>query len=424
MKKILLSVGLCMLVTFSFAQKKAVKEAKSSMDSKNFTEARTLIAPALTDAETATDPDTWKVAGDIENAAFEQERNNQIFQKDFNESVMYTALMNLYEPYIKADSLGQIPNDKGKVKNKYRKDIVSKMLANHPYYINGGVYYNEKKDYAKASQFFQKYWDIPSLEMFSEDPKDKINTNDSTFQTIKYYAAICAIQAEQHPKAIQLLKRINAEPFVDNSTYKPSDVYELLASEYQVTGDSVSYAQILEDGANKFPKNKFFMPNLINEYIKQGNTDKAIAYLDKAIGNDVDNSFSCDLISTKASLYANKKEYNEAFKAYEAALAKDPNCERALEGLAVSYIVRAQDIKEQAGTISSSKDRTVLDDQAKDLYTKSLPLLEKYKTLLAGRKADNSELSAAVYKLQNVYYNLNMNKEFDKATEELDKLSK
>lgn len=276
MKKILLTAGLCMFVTLSFAQKKAVKEAKSSLNSKNFTEARTLLAPALTDPETATDPETWKVAGDIENTSFEQERNNQMFQKDFNEPVMYEALMATYRPYIIADSLGQIPDDKGKVKNKFRKDITSKMLANQAYFINGGVYYNDKKEYAKAADYFYTYWQIPSLEMFQDEKDNAINTNDSTFQTIKYYAVICAIQAEEHNKAIKMLDKIKSEPFTKNSTYQESDVYELLASEYDAIGDSVQYIALLEEGSNKYPSNQYFLPNLINQYIKQKNMMKLL----------------------------------------------------------------------------------------------------------------------------------------------------
>ncbi|MDL2215296.1 tetratricopeptide repeat protein, partial [Dysgonomonas sp. OttesenSCG-928-M03] len=379
MKKVLLTAGLCMLVTVSFAQKKAVKDAKSAMNSKNFTEARSLIKPALTNSETANDPDAWKTAGDIENKAYEEENLKQLTQKSFDEGAMYDALLNSYAPYLKADELGQIPDEKGKVKNKVRKDIASIMKANQAGFINGGVYSNNQQNFAKASEFFEKYWEIPSLPMFADD-KNAFNTNDSTFQTIKYYAAICAIQAKDDQRAIKLLKKISEEPFTPNSTYKESDVYELLAAEYEQVNDSVNFIALLETSAEKFPKNKYFLPNLINQYIKKGQTDKALAYLDKAIANDP--SSSCDMYSVKASLYAEKKEFEKADGIYNTALNADPNCERALEGLAVSYIVQAQNIKEEAGNVSAAKDRAILDDKAKELYTKAVPLLEKYKDIL------------------------------------------
>lgn len=420
MKKILLTLGLCMLVTASFAQKKAVKDAKSAMNEKKYTEARSLIKPALTDSETANDPDTWKTLGDIENKTYEDENLKQLTQKAFDEAVMYEALLNTFDPYVKADQLAQQPDEKGKVKNKVRKDISATMRANQGGFANGGIYYNNQKEYIKAAEMFEKYWAIPSLDMF-DGQKDLFNTNDSTFQTIKYYAAICAIQGKDEKRAIRLLNKIAEEPFTANSTYKESDVYELLAAQYEQTNDSVNLMNILEISANKFPDNKYFLPNLINQYIKKGQTDKAIAYLDKAIANDP--SRACDMQSVKASLFAEKKEFEKADEIYTVALTADPNCERALEGLAVSYIIQAQNIKEEAGSISAAKERAALDDKAKSLYSKAVPLLEKYQTLLLDRKADESELKPMYVKLQNVYYNLNMDKEMEKVSAELEKLS-
>ncbi|MEN9919079.1 MAG: hypothetical protein RL662_1515 [Bacteroidota bacterium] len=418
MKKVLLTMGLCMLVTVSFAQKKAVKDAKSAISSKNFGEARELIKPALDNEESKNDPDTWKTAGDIENKFYEEENLKQITKKDFSEKRMYDALLKTYAPYVKADELGQLPDEKGKVKNKVRKDVAAIMKANHGGFVNGGIYFNNEKEYAKASEFFYKYWELPSLNMFSDD-KDAFNTNDSTFQTIKYYAVICAIQAKEDQKAIEMLKKITTEPFTPNSTYKDSDVYELLAGEYENVGDTVNFIATLESAAVKFPNNKYFIPNLINQYIRKGQSDKAIAYLDKAIeGNPAG---ACDMYSVKASLYAEKKEFAKADDIYSTALSKDATCERALEGLAVSYILQAQTLKEESGNVSAAKERAALDDKAKVLYTKAYPLLEKYKDALLARKADESELKAMYVKLQNVYYNLNMDKELDVVSAELEK---
>ncbi|HCO66453.1 MAG TPA: hypothetical protein DIT04_01670 [Dysgonomonas sp.] len=422
MKKVLLTTGLCILVAMSsFAQKKAVKDARNAMGKEQFMEARELIKSAMTNPETANDPETWKTAGDIENKFYEQENLKQLTQKEFKEADMYNALLNSYDPYVKADELGQLPDEKGKIKNKVRKDVSAIMRANHGGFVNGGIYFNNEKQYGKAADFFEKYWLIPSLPMF-EDDKNAFNTNDSTFQTIKYYAVICAIQAEQHDRAVTMLKRITEEPFVENSTYKESDVYELLAAEYENLKDSVNFLNTLQVAAEKFPGNKYFLPNLINQYIVKGQSDRAIEYLDKAIRNDP--SGSCDLYSVKASLFAEKKDFTQAEDVYNTALGADPNCERALEGLAVAYIVQAQEIKDEATTVSTAQERAALDDRAKGFYQKSLPLLEKYRDLVMAREsATNNDKRLMYAKLQNAYYNLNMEKEFEEATAELEKYS-
>lgn len=408
MKRSLLLITLCIFAGFSFAQKKAVKDAKSAM--KNVDEARELIKPALTNPETVNDPETWKIAGDIEYKAFDDERTlemqKEITGKGGNEEKMYIGLYNMYDPYIKADELGQIPNEKGQVKNKFRKDIVKNMRDGHRFYINGGVYYNEKKDFKRATDFFERYWELPSLAMF-EDTKSDFNTQDSVYQTIKYYAVISSIQSADHDRSIKLLKKIIAEPYVQNSTYKESDAYELLASEYQQVNDSLAFVQVLNDGAKKFPGNKYFTPNLINEFIRGGKTAEAMAYLDQAIANDPSNT--CELIGVKASLYAEQKNYASAEPAYLQAIAADANCEKALEGLGVLYILQAQDVKEKAGQTNSRSEQAQLDKQTADFYQKSLPYLEKYRDLLKARGADfDLDIKPALMKLQNVYYNLSL----------------
>ena len=132
-----------------------------------------------------------------------------------------------------------------------------------------------------------------------------------------------------------------------------------------------------------------------------------MAYLDQAIANDPSNT--CELIGVKASLYAEQKNYASAEPAYLQAIAADANCEKALEGLGVLYILQAQDVKEKAGQTNSRSEQAQLDKQTADFYQKSLPYLEKYRDLLKARGADfDLDIKPALMKLQNVYYNLSL----------------
>ena len=412
MKKLLFLTMVTIFATTSiFAQKSVVRDAKRSLNS-NLDEARTLIKQAIENAETANDAETWKIYGDIGDKAFDNERTNEMLGKSANEKVMYDGLLESYRPYIKADSLGEIPDGKGKVRNKFRKEIQSKLRANHQFYINGGIYYNDQQNFAKATEFFETFWDIPTLSMF-DNMKDAF-VLDSTYQTIKYYAIITSIQGENHDKAISLLKRAASEPFIENSSFQESDIYELLASEYSQMGDSVEYVNILNEGASRFPNSKYFIPNLVNVFIKNDENDKAMEYLDTAIKNDPSNA--CDLNSVKGALMAENGDFQGAENEYKKALAQDPSCERALESLSVNYILQAQDLKEITATISDRKQQLENDKKTIELYELSLPYLEKFVNLLQERKADTTVLDGALMKLRNVYYNLSL-MGIDKSTE-------
>ncbi|HOO94480.1 MAG TPA: tetratricopeptide repeat protein [Proteiniphilum sp.] len=419
MKKILFLTMMAVLTSGSiFAQKSALKDAKRALGRDDLNEARTMIKQAAEHPETATDPETWKIWGDIGNKAFDLQRTNAMLGKSANDKVMYDGLMESYVPYVKADSLAELPDAKGRVKNKVRKDIAGILRANHPFYINGGVYYNDQGDYKTATDFFEVYWNIPGLPMF-EGENDAF-VLDSTFQTIKYYAIITAIQGEDHKRALAMLQRAAKEPFIENSAYKESDIYELMASEYIQLGDSAKFLEILYDGAEKFPSSNYFLPNLVNVFIREGNTEKAMQYLDKAIENTPQNS--CDLNSVKGALLAEQGNYDAAEAEYRKALAQDPNCERALEAIAVNFILQAQDLKEKTALMSDRQQQMENDKKTVELYQKALPSLEKYAELLKGREAPAHDIESALLKLRNVYYNLSsMGVDKSKEMEEVEK---
>lgn len=422
MKRIFLVASLCLVASgFAFAQKKAVKDAKSALGKDSFSEARELIKPALTDPETATDQETWKLAGDIEFKAADKEIDKEKLKEfqggGWNEATLYEAMYNLYAPYLKADELGQLPDSKGKTKNKVRKDIVKNLKAIYPYYPNAGIYYNTS-DRKKSSELFEMYWNIPQLPMFTDADRAELAIVDSTYQIIKYYATITALQAEDNERSIKLLNRLIEEPYYANSVQKESDAYELLASQYALMGDSSKFLEVLKVGANKFPENQYFVTNLISEYLNKGNMPAALDFLDQAIANG---SNDCMFMSVKGSLYADKKDYLTAQKYYQDALNKDANCERAIEGLGLVYALQGQDVKESAVN-KSRKEQLDIDKEAKALYQNSLPLFEKLYDIQKAKNDTPANIKKTLYKLQNVYYNLEMDVQLKKVEAELEEL--
>ncbi|MDH6313687.1 tetratricopeptide (TPR) repeat protein [Parabacteroides sp. PFB2-10] len=398
MKRVLLlSIALCVAATAAFAQKKAVSQAQSIAKGNNadFAEARTLIKGALENAETKDDPKTWYVAGYVEDQQFSAERMKEMLGQQPNQSVMYTALLNVY-PYLKKSyELDQKPDAKGKVKPKHTKDIKGIMMANHVYYVNGGAYYFDERDYKKAYEFFEQYLAIAEDPMFAGEP---IAAKDTMYQTVQYYSALAAIQTGDHDLALATLDRAK------KYEYKRFEMYQYIHSEYEQLRDTANIEKILKEGMEVFPNEDYFPLHLINIYIYSNRNEEAILYLEKELAKKPDDAKLYDVLG---NIYeTGMKDMENAEKAYIKSLEIDPDYEQALSNLGRVYYNRAINIQADANMISDNKLYQEELAKAKDMFRKALPYFEK----AYAQKPDQVEYMIA---LRGIYYNLNMSKEFD-----------
>ncbi|MCC8094356.1 MAG: tetratricopeptide repeat protein [Tannerellaceae bacterium] len=395
MKRVLLTVALCVAASASFAQKKAVNDAQNSAKSNNFDEARALIKGALENPESKDDAKTWYVAGFIEDQQFSTERAKQVLGQELNEPVMYEALINILPYFVKAYDLDQLPNEKGKVKPRFAKDIKNTLSANHVYYINGGAYYFDERDYKKAYEFFDQYLQISDLPMFKGEPTAE---RDSNFMTIQFYAAVAATQMENPQLAIAALERAKKTGFRGN------DVYQYLAYEYEQLQDNENLERTLKEGMAKYPEEKYYLMSLINNYIYAGKNEEALQYLNTAIAQEPNNAQLYDVMGRVYE--SGLKDYDNAETYFAKALELDPNYTDAMSNLGRIYYNQAVNKLGDANMISDAKQYQEESAKAKEYFRKALPYFEKAHQL----NPDDTEPMIA---LRSIYYNLNMNDEFE-----------
>ena len=408
MKRVLLTVALCVAASASFAQKKVVNEAQSIAKGSNadFGEARTLIKGALENPETKDDAKTWYVAGFIEDQQFNAERAKQILGQQPNEPVMYEALYGILPYFQKAYELDQLPNEIGKVKPKYTKDIKSILSANHVYLFNGGAYYFDKQEYKKAYDFFNQYVEISELPMFAGTQTAE---KDSTFMTVQFYAAAAASLAKDSRLAIAALERAK------NTPYRQYDVYQYLCYEYgeaRTAQDSVMLEKTFEEGMQVFPDSAFFLNNLINTYIYSNRNEKALEMLNVAIQK---NPNDANLYNVMGRVYeTGLKDYANAEKNFQIALEKDPNLTDALSNIGRIYYNQGVNKLSEANMINDSKKYQEELSMAKDLFKKALPYYKK------AHEAEPEKMDNMIA-LRGIYYNLNMGPELEAIEAEMNK---
>jgi tetratricopeptide (TPR) repeat protein len=399
MKKLIFTGVLCLVASLSFAQKKAVSTAKNEIkgNTPNIEEARSGIKGALTNPETENDAETWYVAGLIEDKQFDLERAKEILGQKANDVVMYTALEKIIPYFTKAAQLDLLPDEKGKVKPKYLKDIRAKIKANRPFYINAGLFHYEKQEYKAAYENFKLYGDIPALDIL-KDEKWEVIPGDSTAIQIRYYAGLAAALVPDHQAAIEILEEIK------DKGYNEKDVYQMLCSEYEQIKDSALYEKALEAGFAKFPNENYYVLNLINLNINRGNSQTAIAYLATAIQGNPQNAQLYDVLG---QVYESNKDAENAIVNLKKALEIEPDNTDVLLHIGRVYFNLGVETRTNSDNISDLSKSKAEAQKALDCFKDAMPFFEKV-------FENDSKNIDAIYALRSIYYNLGMGELYEK----------
>ena len=417
---------LLLAASFAFAQEKNVKEAKSIASGTNpdFAKAEALINQALTNPETKDNAETWDVAGFIQKRRSEKEMESAYLRKPYDTLQVYNSALNMCKYYFKCDELAQVPNEKGKIKNKYRKPNASAILAERGNLINGGIqFYNvasqeegdaAKKDNKKALEFFGAYIDIASNPMFE---KENLLQTDTVLPQIAYYASLAAAKIEDYPSILKYA------PYAKEDKEVGRYAMEFVSTALKAQGETDKWLASLKEGLQKYPDHPFFFGHMIDYYSNNNKFDEAMQFADEMLAKDPNNTF---YLYVKGYLYhnmytnlKNEKKDQEAAEALDNAIKYyvkttdvDSNYAEAYSNLGLVYCLQAQDFSEKATTDVNDPKYKEDQDTLKAFYEKAKPYYEKAREL----KPDQRDLW--LNGLHRVYYNLNMGPEF----EEIEKL--
>jgi len=408
MKKIILLLILACSFSANYAQKANVRKAKDKAlngDKPDFVGARDAIKLALNDSTTKDDAETWYVAGLIGNKQSEGEYKKAILNIKFDTLSKGRAIIESYHYLVQANKLDNMPDSKGKVKPKYAKEIktILKDYYNDQHnLVEYGGYQYGKQDFRGAFNTFQIYLDIPLMDLMNKEIK-----LDSVYNRIKYFAGVSASAANMHEKAFSIFENL-----IENN-YKTDGVYQNFATEYLVKKDTVNYLKILKDGNVRFPKQPWYMQSLINYYIHANKTQDALTYLDSAI--QLDPKFY-QYYLVKGQLYLTLENFDEANNALNKAIELNPKNPDLYAELGRSYYNKAVKMTLEANKIKDinvfKKEEAKTDEVLKlaiPYYLKAIELKPKdieYKT-----------------PLKQIYYRLQMDKEYEAITKEIKALS-
>lgn len=302
---------------------------------------------------------------------------------------LYQSVMNAMKAGIECDKYDQMPNEKGKVKSKYRKSNQTRLYPVRLHLINGGQYMAQKGDNKGAREQYSMYVESATTPLFDGVDKSK----EQYLGEVARVAAIYACQDSDFTTAnkyidIALKDTASAKNALDLKLY-------IMQTQLKSKSDSLNYVKDLEGIYAQNKNNERIFAILGGMYSSLNMSEKATQLINDRLAADPKDHMALEL---KGQNEMNAKQYDAAVADYKAALETDGKNVVVLTYLGYSINAKAQEVNDKLSNKNGSISKENL-DKVKAMFQESMGYLEKAKELDPEREKANW-----VYPLYSCYY--------------------
>ena len=283
---------------------------------------------------------------------------------------LYNAVIQALENGVTCDEFDMQPNEKGKVKPKFRKSNSDRLYAIRYHLINAGIYY-QGKDEALSYKNLATYVDSSEYPLFADKDKSK----DENLAQIAYYAARGAYFAKDYAKA---------EKYADialNDTAMAKNAMQLklavMQSQLKTRQDTLNYVTKLKEIYAKDESNDIILSTICSMMLSLN--DKAgIDQLIKAKLAKDPNNFTA--LTVQGQVYMGDKKWDEAAQVLTKASNIQPDNIAVISSIGNCYMYKAQDEVEKAtangGRLTPEAEKAII-----GIYQQAIGYLEKAKDM-------------------------------------------
>ena len=396
MKKMMMMAMLTVAASQAFAQDALVKEAKKALGSNEFDQAAKILAPALTSAETTDKAAAWNLQCEIMQSKFAAIQTQQVeaqVKKDgakFDTLGMHRAAVAAMEAALKCDEFDRQPNEKGKIKIRFRQANQQKMQNTRLALINAGLFEYNHKNNENALKNWRLYLDSANDEFFTGVDM----TQDNYRSEIAYYAGLVAYQMKDY---------VNAEKYAHMAAQDPAKADEaneiLLFSQKEnckTREDSLAYVATLKKYHAAKPNEERYFNLLMDYYTKPGRTAELKAWADEEIAANAENKMAWAL---KGEVLMSEEKWDDAVECYKKAAEIDPTFIQCVFNAGVCLYSKAAALKEKLADKKTGGLTNANADKVKAILRDALVYQEKAREL-----DPEQERVKWAYPLYQIYY--------------------
>ena len=394
-KRLLTILLLVMCVLSVSAQKKQINQARDYLKSgKDFDKAEQLMNDLLKDSTNRKNEKIWLLLIAAQKAQYEQGNEKLYLNEKYDTAKFFQLARKLFKTMESFDSLEVQPDEKGRVKIKYRDKnslYLDKIRIN---LYNAGVYFAKKNDFQTAYDYFDAYIDCARQPLFTQF---QYAEKDAMLPLAACWTVFCGrslADADMTLKYHQLAEKDDARLVY---------VLQYEAETYASMGNREDYLKTLKRGFELYPTYDYFFRKLMRNYWHQKDNDTAMQLVSTALA--VDSTSTVFRFAENRTLL-NLGRYDECIETGKRLLEQNDTIAEVYFTIGLAYYNQAVN-KEITMKGKNAKERKTARLEAKKLYEQSLPYLEKYRAMAPEQQ--NKWLTP----LYNIYLNLNMGKEFD-----------
>ena len=372
--------------------KKAVSGLTMTVDSYNKAFAK--LKPALTNEETSERAETWALANRIKVEQYDKYIDNRRVGKKIDAKAMGHTLIDAYDYAMTAlrldtirilDKKGQPVIDKKtkrpKVKTKYSREVLNRLIAHHDNYrIVGSELYN-LKDWDGAYTAWDDY-----CKMAARIDDTRWLKPDSLVAEVRYYQGIAAWQRGDTIDAVRLLSMAR------HGGYERKEAYDYALICLSDLGNDTEVVRLAWEAFIKFgTSDPQYIRILINDFITREDYSGANDLIDDALLANPDDD---ELLNVKGLVIESKESIYEAFPYYQRCIELNDSNANGLFNVGRYFYNKAQETRQRSHLYGKR-----LADLVNPMYREALPYLEKSYAI----NPDNEELVNA---LRVIYYKL------------------
>ena len=372
--------------------RKAITGLTMTVDSYN--KAFSKLAPALTNDETRNRAETWALANRIKVEQYDKYMDNVRVGKKIDTKKMGYCLIDAYDYSLNAlkldtihvlDKKGQPVIDKKtkrpKVRTKYSKEVVDRLVEHHDNYrIVGSELYNVK-DWDGAYKAWDYYCTMAAR---SDDPRWA--KPDSLVAEARFYQAIAAWQRTDTIDAVRLFS------IARHMGYNHKEVYDYALVCLSGLGNEEEVVNLAQEAYSIYgTSDPQYIRILINDFIAHDEYEWANELIDKAIAADDRDD---ELLNLKGLVVESHKGIYEALPYYQRCIELNDSNAMGLFNVGRFFYNKAMETRQKSNLYGKK-----LANLVNPIYREALPYLEKSYAI----NPHNPDLINA---LRDIYYKL------------------